>query len=166
VGYAAIVVAGDPDPLAPALKRNEPRAVFVQHTRRPRRHRGNCRRARRPRAVHSASRVASATEICGYALGNKGHDTGAAVLRLRLAKLNEREIEFLDPVLVEAADQIGLGALYLRKIAELRAVTDLLFGLSDVVGRYGSGFGTGKEIAPPRALAIFGLGSASMPIRS
>jgi hypothetical protein len=65
--------------------------------------------------------------------------------QLRVAKISEREGEFLNAAIVEIADASGLGALYLKKIAELRAVAAMMFELSDVVGTYGSGFGFSRE---------------------
>jgi hypothetical protein len=65
--------------------------------------------------------------------------------QLRVAKLYEKEPEFLNAAIVEIADASGLGALYLKKISELRAVAAMMFELSDVVGTYGSGFGFGRE---------------------
>ncbi len=52
--------------------------------------------------------------------------------------------------MVEAADAMGLGKLYLAKIAELRAVTDLIFGLAHVAGGYGSGFENPISIKLPK----------------
>jgi hypothetical protein len=77
-------------------------------------------------------------------------DKQIEVAELRLKRINERESEFLHPAIVEAADRIGLGKLYLKKIAELRAVTDLIFGLREVVGGYGSGFENSAAVNFPR----------------
>jgi hypothetical protein len=57
---------------------------------------------------------------------------------LRLSRLNRRESEFVHPALIEVAEELGLGKLYLKKIAELREVTEIIFGLSKVTGK-GSG---------------------------
>jgi hypothetical protein len=63
--------------------------------------------------------------------------------RLRVRKLDEREDEFLGPAIAEVAEAAGLGKLYLKKIAELREIVELILGLSTVAGGYGSGFGNG-----------------------
>jgi len=80
---------------------------------------------------------------------------------LRVARLTERESEFLHPALVEAADEIGVGKLYVKKIAELRAVTDLIFGLANTVGGYGSGFEYPADIKFPKATALPSLSKAA-----
>ena len=54
--------------------------------------------------------------------------------QVRLEFINGRESEFLHPALIEAAEKMGLGKLYVQKIAELRAVAELMFGLANVVG--------------------------------
>jgi len=69
---------------------------------------------------------------------------------LRVARLNEREAEFLNPAMAEVADDIGLGELYLKKIAELREVSALIFGLGQVAGGYGSGFEIPIAIEMPK----------------
>jgi hypothetical protein len=66
---------------------------------------------------------------------------------LRCAHLDSRQDEFLNPALVEAADEVGLGKLYMKKIAELRAITDLLNGLAHVAGGFGSGFGQPQTVS-------------------
>ncbi len=66
------------------------------------------------------------------------------VVRLKLTALNERESEFLYPAIVEVAQEIGLADLYIKKIAELREVLELVVGLSRVAGGWTSGFDTLK----------------------
>lgn len=78
-------------------------------------------------------------------------NTEIEVYELRVAHLHEREKEFLHPALVEAGDAIGLGALYLKKIAELREVAALVYGLQEVAGGFQSGFENTMPIAFPRA---------------
>lgn len=78
-------------------------------------------------------------------------NTDIEVCKLRVAHLNEREKEFLHPALVEAGDEIGLGALYLKKISELREVAALIYGLQEVAGGFQSGFENTTSIAFPRA---------------
>jgi hypothetical protein len=73
------------------------------------------------------------------------------IANLRVARLDEREGEFLNPAMVEVADDIGLGDLYLKKIAELREVSKLIFGLAEVAGGYGSGFEGSIAVKMPRA---------------
>ena len=65
--------------------------------------------------------------------------------KLRVAKLDERESEFLNAAIIEVADASGLGQLYLKKITELRAIAAMMFELREVVGTYGSGFSFGQE---------------------
>jgi len=61
--------------------------------------------------------------------------------RMQYEVLCSREAEFLHPALIEAADETGLGKVYMRRVAELREVVALIFGLSRVAGEhYGSGF--------------------------
>jgi len=60
--------------------------------------------------------------------------------QLRLAHVNGREDEFITPAIVEIANEIGLGELYLKKVDELRAVLDLINNLHSVAGGYASGF--------------------------
>lgn len=60
--------------------------------------------------------------------------------QLRVDHLRGREAEFLKPALIEIADELGLGKLYLQKIIELRVVMHLLFGLTSVAGGWDSGF--------------------------
>jgi hypothetical protein len=56
-------------------------------------------------------------------------ENNIAVAELRLSRLNLRESEFMRPALIECAEELGLGKLYLKKIAELKQVSELLFGL-------------------------------------
>lgn len=78
------------------------------------------------------------------------------VAQLRLAAINEREGEFLNPALVEIAEEAGLGKLYMQKIKELRAVTDVLFGLTATVG-WGYGIHSAESVIMPK------VGLPSMP---
>jgi len=59
------------------------------------------------------------------------------IAQMRLDRLNERQAEFLKPALVELAD--GFGKLYLAKIAEVRDISRIMFGLAHEAADYGSG---------------------------
>jgi hypothetical protein len=75
-----------------------------------------------------------------------------AAKRMQHELLCSREAEFLHPALIEAADEIGLGKVYMRRVAELREVVALIFGLSRVAGEgYGSGFSQPFAIDLPHA---------------
>jgi hypothetical protein len=67
-------------------------------------------------------------------------DQQIELARLRVLTLDSREDEFLKPAIMEAADTMGLGKLYLKRLAEFREVAELVFGLSKVAGGYESGF--------------------------
>lgn len=60
------------------------------------------------------------------------------IARLRTAALDARETEFIKPAIIEIADEIGLGELYLKKARELREVVELVNGLSDVAREFGT----------------------------
>jgi len=61
--------------------------------------------------------------------------------RLRLAKLVERENEFVGPAICELADQeLGLGVRWRRAVKELQEVNALLSGVAQVARGFGSGF--------------------------
>jgi hypothetical protein len=64
--------------------------------------------------------------------------------------IDGRESEFLNAAIIEIADAAGLGALYLKKIAEMREVLALIFDLSEIVFTYGSGFASAEKITFPR----------------
>lgn len=68
----------------------------------------------------------------------------------RVEFLGSREADFTGPALVEDADNLKLGQIYLEKIAELRAICDLMNGLASVAGGYGSGFENRTEIKFPK----------------
>jgi hypothetical protein len=68
--------------------------------------------------------------------------------RIRLKFWDGREMEFLGPVLVEAADH--LGALYLQQIERLRITAGVLFSLSGLVKTYGDGFQATEPIKFPQ----------------
>lgn len=78
-------------------------------------------------------------------------NTDIEVSKLRVAHLNGREAEFINPAIIEAADDMGLGKLYLKKIADAREIAALVYGLQEVAGGYLSGFENTMPIAFPRA---------------
>jgi hypothetical protein len=79
--------------------------------------------------VMAAMRLAGAARIALPELDEK-----IDVAKTRVKRLDDRASEFLNAALVEVAKGAGLGQLYLKKIAELREVAELLWGLSKVIG--------------------------------
>lgn len=84
-------------------------------------------------------------------------------MRLRLKRLNEREDEFLKPAMIEAAENMGLGQLYAKRLQKFREVLELVCGLRTVAHYYGAnleqleavttdsnGFGLAKRVRFPR----------------
>lgn len=72
-----------------------------------------------------------AAETARYALVEL--DCAIEIAGLRVAQLNSRETEFINPVVIEAAKEIGLDKLYKKKIGELRHVLELVIGLHNLV---------------------------------
>lgn len=70
--------------------------------------------------------------------------------QMRIARLEERRKEFLNPALTELADELGLARAYQRKIAELQETAALIFGLAGVVGGFDSGVEGARTIHFPR----------------
>lgn len=69
--------------------------------------------------------------------------------RLRVQRIGQRQAEFINAALIEAADQVGLGEAYLQKVTELRELVQLIFGLADVAGGYGAGLPMPKAVELP-----------------
>lgn len=67
-------------------------------------------------------------------------DREIEVAKFRVETLTAREYEFLNPVIIEIADDMGLGHIYMKRLAAFREVAELVFGLSEIVGGYDSGF--------------------------
>lgn len=70
--------------------------------------------------------------------------------QLRVQTLNDRQNEFLKPVLREIADELGLGTAYIAKIAELKRIASLIYGLAEASYEFGEGIETGRKVQFPR----------------
>lgn len=64
--------------------------------------------------------------------------------RQRVNHLIQREDEFLKPAMIEIAEDLGLGQVYMDRLRQFREVFDLIAGLAAVAGEYGGALGNGQ----------------------
>jgi hypothetical protein len=76
------------------------------------------------------------------------------VAQLRAKKIAERELDFLRPALIEAAERHGLGKLYAERVDALREVMELLFGLGAEFRGYQDGLPHVADVELPSAGAL------------